>query len=215
MTTEAALTKLSYLLALPDGTPTSVARDMSISLRGELTEQSQTIFRHPDGVLPERIKNLTALGYAIAHGDLEKVREVMHGEPNWLLNDADYSGNTPMVRLTCCPPSIFYLTPVSLGANTAKLFNYCTQHLAATSPNLSILHHLLSQGGSVHLRSRAGRTPLFLAANAGLVDHVSLLRRSGAHLHADERGAAEQHARQNENANAWRAAGVDDSVGDE
>ena len=97
MTTEAALAKLSYLLALPDATPTTVARDMSISLRGELTEQSQTVFRHPDGVLPDRIKNLTALGYAIAQGNLDKVREVMRGEPNWLLNDADYSGNTPLV----------------------------------------------------------------------------------------------------------------------
>ena len=97
MTTEAALTKLSYLLALPDATPTTVARDMSISFRGELTEQSQTVFRHPDGVLPDRVKNLTALGYAIAQGNLDKVREVLRGEPNWLLNDADYSGNTPLV----------------------------------------------------------------------------------------------------------------------
>jgi lysophospholipase len=97
MTTEAALTKLAFLLALPDSTPRSVARSMFISLRGELTEQSQTIFRHPDGTLPDRVKNLAALGYAIAQGNLDKVLEVMRGEPNWLLNDADYSGNTPLV----------------------------------------------------------------------------------------------------------------------
>ena len=52
MTTEAALTKLSYLLALPNASPQSVARDMSISLRGELTEYSRTVFRHPDDALP-------------------------------------------------------------------------------------------------------------------------------------------------------------------
>jgi 60kDa lysophospholipase len=41
----------------------------------------------------------------------------------------------------------------------------------------------------VHLRNSAGRTPLFLAASAGLAEHVELLRKSGAHLHADERAA--------------------------
>lgn len=97
MTTEAALTKLAYLLALPDSTPESVAKNMSISLRGELTETSQPVFRHPDGVLPERVQTLTMLGYAIAHGDLERVQDIIKIEHHWLLNDADYSGNTPIV----------------------------------------------------------------------------------------------------------------------
>ncbi|KAK2784189.1 hypothetical protein FQN52_009131 [Onygenales sp. PD_12] len=175
MTTEAALTKLSYLLALPNATPESVARDMSISLRGELTEHSQPVFRHPDGVLPGRVKSLTALGYAIAHGNLEKVKDILRGEQDWILNDADYSGNTPL-------------------------------HLAATSPNISILRHFLLHGGSVHLRNRAGKTALFLAANAGLSEHVALLRQSGAHLHADELAVAEFNAKRRPV--IWTAAGV-------
>ncbi|KAJ5653321.1 hypothetical protein N7490_000324 [Penicillium lividum] len=176
MTTEAALTKLAYLLALPDSTPESVAQNMSISLRGELTESSVPVFRHPDGVLPERVQTLTVMGYAIAQGDLDKVKTIMKTEQHWLLNDADYSGNTPM-------------------------------HLAATSPAISILHFLLSQGGSVHLRNRNGRTPLFLAANSGLSDHVLLLRKSGAHLHSGERPAAELLARRRPG--VWGLAGID------
>ncbi|KAJ5649649.1 uncharacterized protein N7484_003372 [Penicillium longicatenatum] len=176
MTTEAALTKLAYLLALPDSTPDSVAQNMSLSLRGELTESSVPMFRHPDGALPERVQTLTVLGYAIAQGDLEKVKTIMKTEQHWLLNDADYSGNTPI-------------------------------HLAATSPAISILHFLLLQGGSVHLRNRNGRTPLFLAANAGLSDHVLLLRKSGAHLHSDERPAAELLARRRPG--VWGLAGID------
>jgi hypothetical protein len=31
---------------------------------------------HPDGALPERIQTLTSMGYAIAHGDLEKVQAI-------------------------------------------------------------------------------------------------------------------------------------------
>ena len=98
MTTEAALTKLAYLLALPDSTPETVAKKMSVSLRGELTESSLPVFRHPDGALPERVQTLTAMGYAIAHGDLERVQAILKTEHHWLLNDADYSGNTPIVR---------------------------------------------------------------------------------------------------------------------
>lgn len=97
MTTEAALTKLAYLLALPGATPESVTKNMSISLRGELTESSLPVFRHPDGALPGRVQTLTAMGYAIAHNDLERVKTIMKTEHHWLLNDADYSGNTPIV----------------------------------------------------------------------------------------------------------------------
>lgn len=80
------------------------------------------------------------------------------------------------------------------------------KHIASTSPNLDILHYLLSQGGSVHVRNRSGRTPLFLAANAGLSGHVFFLRKSGAHLHSDERSAAELLARRKPG--IWGLAGV-------
>ncbi|KAL2846071.1 asparaginase-domain-containing protein [Aspergillus pseudodeflectus] len=175
MTTEGALTKLAYLLALPGSTPRSVANNMFVSLRGELTESSQPVFRHPDGALPERVQALTILGYAIAQGDLARVEEIIRSEHHWLLNDADYSGNTPV-------------------------------HLAATSPSISILEFLLLQGGSVHIRNRNGRTPLFLAANAGLSEHVVLLRKSGAHLHSDERTAAQLLARRRPG--TWGLAGI-------
>lgn len=98
MTTEAALTKLAYLLALPGATPETVTREMSVSLRGELTEITQPIFRHPGGVLPGRLHTLTLLGYAIAHGDLDQVKDILNSGHPWLLNDADYSGNTAIVR---------------------------------------------------------------------------------------------------------------------
>ncbi|KAL4977108.1 asparaginase-domain-containing protein [Aspergillus desertorum] len=175
MTTEAALTKLAYLLALPGATPKLVASKMSLSLRGELTESTQPVFRHPDGALPERVQALTILGYAIAQGDLARVEELLKSEHHWLLNDADYSGNTPV-------------------------------HLAATSPSIDILRFLLLHGGSVHLRNRNGRTPLFLAANAGLSEHVLLLRKSGAHLHSDERTAAQLLARRRPG--IWGLAGI-------
>lgn len=47
---------------------------------------------------------------------------------------------------------------------------------------------------------------MFLAASAGLMDHVVLLRKSGAHLHADERAVAEMQARRRPG--IWALAGV-------
>lgn len=177
LTTEAALTKLSYLLALPDATPESVTRDMSVSLRGEMTEIAGPIFSHPSGSLTPQVTNLTALGYAVAAGELQRTKDLLRGEPPWLLNKADYSGNTPM-------------------------------HLAATGPNLEILRFFLSQGGSVHMRNftGSGRTPLFLAANAGFASHVALLRQAGAHLHSEEWEIARLHALQKPD--VWGLAGV-------
>ena len=80
------------------------------------------------------------------------------------------------------------------------------QHLAATGPHLQILRHFLLHGASVHLRNRAGRTPLFLAASAGKKENVALLRASGAHLHSSELGRAWLQSTQN--VVVWRAAGL-------
>lgn len=203
MTTEAALTKLAYLLALPDSTPAAVARLMSVSLRGELTSSSQPVFSHPDAALPDRARTLTMLGYAIAHGDLPRVQQILQAEHHWPLNDADYSGNTPIVSRP--GPSCVPLFVCSPRAAWQKL-----QHVAASSPSLAVLRFLLTQGGSVHLRNRQNRTPLFLAANAGLLDHVLLLRQSGAHLHADELPAAQLLAQRLPA--VWSHAGLDEQA---
>lgn len=80
------------------------------------------------------------------------------------------------------------------------------QHLAAARPQLDILREFLSQGASVHLRNRAGRTPLFLAAKAGLKENVLLLRQSGAHLHSSELGRAWMQS--TSNTEIWSAAGL-------
>ena len=97
LTTEAALTKLSYLLALPDMTTADIVKQMSVPLCGELTKVSEMMFEHPSNKLPNRLISLSRAGYAIAEGDLVQVQAITEVEPNWFLNEADYSGNTLLV----------------------------------------------------------------------------------------------------------------------
>ncbi|OQO06707.1 hypothetical protein B0A48_08494 [Cryoendolithus antarcticus] len=95
LTTEAALTKLSYLLALPDMTSEEVTRRMSISLRGEMTTPTDTMFSN---LSPRNAKqaHLSRLSYAIADGDLAQFRDLVSHEPAYLLNEVDYNGSAPL-----------------------------------------------------------------------------------------------------------------------
>ena len=167
MTTEAALTKLAYLLALPKATPESVSREMSISLRGEITGGTRIAFSHPTGALNTQTTTLTAIAYAISAGDLQRTKDLLRNGSQELLSRPDYSGNTPL-HLAATGPSIEVLRYLlSLGSSV----------------------HMRNYTGS-------GRTPLFLAANAGHAGHVRLLRQAGAHLHAEEWETAQLHVRQ-------------------
>jgi lysophospholipase len=74
---------------------------------------------------------------------------------------------------------------------------------------VEILREFLSQGASVHLRNREAKTPLFLAANAGLSEQVRLLREAGAHLHSDELAAAKSAAKSSGKEDVWEQAGID------
>lgn len=130
MTTEAALAKLSYLLALPNLTMEDIIRQLSVSLRGEFTEPTNMIFEHPQSILPTGIANLTYLGYAISKGDVTEVQKLLQGDLGWLLNEADYSGNTPLVRKVLYLVHHFELTVVSsilrLRGLTWRYYIYCS-----------------------------------------------------------------------------------------
>lgn len=102
LTSEAALAKLSYLFAIPRLGINDVTQQMSQSLRGELTEQAQMAFEHPLGYLSSTVTMLTALGYAIARGNVDEVQDLLNSHSELMLNEGDYSGNTPLVRRQAC-----------------------------------------------------------------------------------------------------------------
>ena len=99
MTSEAALAKLSYLLAIPGLSPEEIVQKMSVSLRGEMTEPANMVFEHPNRVLPDRLAQLMSLGYAISNGNVRETQKLLKDDHSRLLNEADYSGNTPLVSI--------------------------------------------------------------------------------------------------------------------
>lgn len=163
LTSEAALTKLSYLLAL-DLDPIEVGARMSRSLRGELTEFALPAFSHPAGDLDSAVGRLTSaeaaftlLGYAIEKGDTKGVVELLEADQvsHQLAKRADYAGNTAL-------------------------------HLAAVGAEKEILRELLLRGASVHARNRANNTPLFLAVKTRKQEFVDLLKEAGGILWEEE-----------------------------
>jgi lysophospholipase len=162
LTVEAALTKLSYLLADPNLARDQIVDLLSRSIRGEMTEISSFHFSHPGSSLDSAASRLTpiqgafaALGYAIQQEDANTVRELLEGDGSELLKQADYAGNTAV-------------------------------HLAAVSGSTDIMLELLRRGASVHERNRASNSPLFLATTSGRENCARLLASAGAHLSAEE-----------------------------
>lgn len=82
---------------MSDITSDEVTKQMSISLREEHTKHSHQVFERLSSQLPPLIVNLSALDYAIVNGESETVQEILINGFELLLNEADYSGNTPMV----------------------------------------------------------------------------------------------------------------------
>lgn len=161
LTVEAALTKLSYLLAR-NLSRAEITDLLTRSIRGEMTEIPRTTFSHPSNPLDNAASRLTlaesafaALGYAIQQEKLDVVKALIDGEGSQLLNHSDYAGNTAV-------------------------------HLAAVSGNTSIMREFLQRGASVHERNRADNSPLFLATLSGKEDCAQLLRSAGAHLSSEE-----------------------------
>lgn len=150
MTTEAALAKLSYLLGRGLSTK-DVAHQMTLSLRGELTEHRATAFQHPSGP-PAHLADLTTLGYAIGSGDLQGVADALRGNVKWLLNESDYSGNTPL-HVAATGPSIDILEMLLVHGGSVHVRNKAGRTPLFLAANAGLVEHvrlLRASGGHLH-----------------------------------------------------------------
>ncbi|KAI1176132.1 L-asparaginase [Nemania sp. FL0916] len=211
LTSEAALTKLSYLLALPGLSADDVRRQMALSLRGEMTAAATPFFTHPKGsldqsgpeygegyenYLPSGAKSprplsrgetaFAGLGYAIQAGDLRAVVELLDSDDN-------ITGPNTTSTITITIPTGMSTGNSTSGSSTgvsllqrADYAGNTAVHLAAVGPSAAVLRELLVRGASVHVRNCANNTPLFLAEKMGNRACVDLLVEAGAALWVEE-----------------------------
>lgn len=155
MTSEAALTKLSYLLAKTQLSSDEVAQQMSRSLRGELHETAKTVFQHPEAPTVD-IAKLAQLNQAIQEGHVESVRGMINeDEFGATMHQADYMGVTPLHVAAAGARAEVVLALLSRGASVHARdrsgqtpLSYAVQHQQMENAKL-----LLQAGG--HPRSPA------------------------------------------------------------
>ncbi|XP_052001001.1 60 kDa lysophospholipase isoform X1 [Xyrauchen texanus] len=172
MTPEAALSKLSYVLAKKDLSTLAKKKMLSRNLRGEMIADLdgakltlsdsrfiQVIAKSLSISCKEELEAIrdaltpTLACAAAKIGDIEALEAIR--EMGTDLSMADYDGRSPL-------------------------------HIAACEGHLKVVQYLLSQGATVYAKDRYGDTPLRNAVRFRHKDVVKLLRKTGAHFFRDE-----------------------------
>ncbi|XP_043118375.1 60 kDa lysophospholipase isoform X2 [Puntigrus tetrazona] len=172
MTPEAALSKLSYVLAKQNLSIEEKKKMLSRNLRGEMIAHLggaklslsdsrfiQVIARSLSISCKEELEAIrdaltpTLVCVAAKIGDIEALEAIR--EMGTDLSMADYDGRTPL-------------------------------HISACEGHLKVVEYLLSKGATVYARDRFGDTPLRNAVRFRHKDVVKLLRKTGAHFSWEE-----------------------------
>ncbi|XP_039677553.1 60 kDa lysophospholipase-like isoform X1 [Perca fluviatilis] len=172
MTPEAALSKLSYVLAKKNTSLDEKKKMMSQNLRGEMSPDiagAKLCLRdsHFIKVIAKSLsisckEELEAIRDALTptlacaatkNGDIEALEALK--EMGSYFSLGDYDGRTPL-------------------------------HVAASDGNLKLVEYLLLNGATVYAKDRYGDTPLSNAVRFRNKEVVKLLRKTGAHFSKDE-----------------------------
>jgi lysophospholipase len=165
MTTEAALTKLAYVLARDEWDLEMKRRMLQLNLRGELTVARSGKLSELD-IIPR----------------LAAYLRITSSDETRLLRNAIYP---PLVCHAANSNDVTLMENLRLSGATFADSDYDQRtalHVAATAGNLETVQYLLKHGASVHTRDGMNENPLSSAIRSKNVEVISAIRQAGAQL---------------------------------
>ncbi|XP_043999779.1 60 kDa lysophospholipase isoform X1 [Gambusia affinis] len=201
MTPEAALSKLSYVLAKKELTLDAQKKMMAQNLRGEMSadlEGAQLCLSD------SRFIQVIAKSLSVScKEELEAIRDAL--TPSLACAAAKIGDTEALVALK----------EMGSDLRLGDFDGRTPLHVAACEGHLRLVQYLLNQGASVHAKDRYGDTPLCNAVRFRHKEVVRLLRRTGAHFsreHLEEAGSelcSLAASGDKEGLDIWRIAGAD------
>jgi len=202
MTTEAALTKLSYVVSKTKNQEERIQM-MKSNLRGELTSAG-------GGPEMQDFDLVDAVARSLRLSTPKELNQLGATLFPAMLNSAVIEGDTKKIDQL-----------KAYGANlSAQNQDLRTAlHIAAAEGRIDVVKHLLLYGAAVHLRDRYDRTPLTEAIHGDFHEIIKLLAKCGAHLTGSTRAIGESLCSaavrgQIQRLESYRLAGADLSQAD-
>jgi Ankyrin repeats (3 copies)/Ankyrin repeat len=131
--------------------------------------------------------NTSAIHNAAKNGDLEKVKALLKGNPDFVFSKEDEYGRTP---LHYAAENGHTAVAEFLLANKAEIdaksnIGKTPLHLAAFAGRIDVVELLLANKANVNAKDNDGRTPLHWATLRGHKDLAALLLANGADVNAN------------------------------
>ncbi|XP_047201297.1 60 kDa lysophospholipase isoform X2 [Girardinichthys multiradiatus] len=201
MTPEAALSKLSYVLAKKELTLDAQKKLMSQNLRGEMIAdlEGAKLCLSDNRFIQVIAKSLSVS----CKEELEAIRDAL--TPS-LACAAAKIGDTEALEA---------LKEMGSDLRLGDFDGRTPLHVAACEGHLRLVQYLLNQGASVHAKDRYGDTPLCNAVRFRHKEVVRLLRKTGAHFSREQMEEAGTElcslaaSGDKDGLDIWRIAGAD------
>uniref|UniRef100_A0A3P9P3L7 asparaginase n=1 Tax=Poecilia reticulata TaxID=8081 RepID=A0A3P9P3L7_POERE len=201
MTPEAALSKLSYVLAKKELTLDAQKKMMAQNLRGEMSADLEGAKLC---LSDSRFIQVIAKSLSVScKEELEAIRDAL--TPSLACAAAKIGDTEALVALK----------EMGSDLRLGDFDGRTPLHIAACEGHLRLVQYLLNQGASVHAKDRYGDTPLCNAVRFRHKDVVRLLRKTGAHFSREQLEEAGSElcslaaSGDKEGLDIWRIAGAD------